>query len=90
MAGKYTPLENYLNELPINQRECALSFNQIEEILRIKLPDSAYENQKWWEHETEGNHVTQRAWTSAGWEINNLDVKSQKVKFTRLRNLISF
>ena len=43
MAGKYTPLENYLRDLPANQKEVALSFEQIERILNAKLPPSAYE-----------------------------------------------
>lgn len=89
MAGKYTPLENYLHDLPANQREVTLDFKQIEEILNNKLPASAYEDQRWWEHETEGNHIHQRAWISAGWEIKSLDVKAQKVIFSRFRNKLS-
>ena len=40
MAGKYTPLENYLRDLPDSQREVTLSFEQIERILNDKLPPS--------------------------------------------------
>jgi hypothetical protein len=89
MAGKYMPLEKYLRELPANLSEVTLGFEQIEGILNNKLPASAYEDQRWWEHETEGNHINQRAWTTAGWEINSLDVKAQMVKFTRIRKLSS-
>ena len=32
MAGKYTPLENYLRDLPESQREVTLRFEQIEGI----------------------------------------------------------
>ena len=42
MAGKYTPLENYLRDLPDSQREITLGFEQIERILNDKLPPSAY------------------------------------------------
>jgi len=89
MVGKYTPLENYLRDLPASQREVTLSFEQIEGILNNKLPSSAYEDQRWWEHETEGNHINQRAWTSAGWKVENLDVKAQMVEFTSFRKLSS-
>lgn len=85
MAGKYTPLEKYLGELPSNQSEVMLDFEQIEEILKNPLPSSAYEDQRWWEHETEGNHIHRRSWTVAGWTIKSLDVKGQKVKFVRAR-----
>ena len=50
MAGKYSPLENYLRDLPANQKEAALSFEQIERIINAKLPPSAYEYQQWWEN----------------------------------------
>ena len=42
MAGKYTPLENYLRDLPVTQKEVTLSFEQIERILNNNLPSSAY------------------------------------------------
>ena len=87
MAGKYTPLEQYLRELPANQREVTLGFEQIERILDAKLPSSAYEDQRWWEHETEGNHVNTRAWSNAGWKIKSLDVNKKWVKLIRIGGL---
>ena len=83
MAGKYAPLENYLRDLPRNQREVTFGFEQIEQILNAKLPSSAYEDRRWWDHETEGNHVNMRAWSSAGWKIENLDVNKKWVQFIR-------
>jgi hypothetical protein len=83
VTGKYTPLENYLHDLPEGQREVSLRFEQIEKILNGKLPSSAYEDRRWWDHETEGNHVSKRAWANAGWKIEGLDVKKKWVKFIR-------
>ena len=83
MAGKYTPLENYLRDLPVSQSEITLGFEQVEGILNDKLPSSAYEDQRWWEHETEGNHRNTRAWSNAGWRIKSLDVNAKRVKFAR-------
>ena len=85
MAGKYTPLENYLRDLPDSQREVSLGFQQIERILNAKLPSSAYEDQRWWDYETEGNHINRRAWTNAGWKIQSLDVKKKRVKLIRIK-----
>ena len=84
MAGKYTPLEDYLRALPESQGEVRLAFDQIEAILHSRLPASAYEDRRWWEHATEGNHVTARAWASAGWKIASLDVDAQWVKLARI------
>ena len=83
MAGKYTPLENYLRDLPENQGEVTLGFEQIERILNSKLPASPYEYRQWWENEKEGNHVNTRSWANAGWKVESLDFNEKKVKFVR-------
>jgi hypothetical protein len=85
MAGKYMPLENYLRDLPDGQREVSLGFQQIERILNAKLPSSAYEDRRWWDHETEGNHINARAWANAGWKIASLDVNQKRVKLIRIK-----
>lgn len=82
-GGKYIRLEKYLSDLPVSQSEVTLRFEQIESILFSKLPSSAYEDRRWWDHEKEANHVTPRAWSSAGWKIESLDVDAQWVKFVR-------
>jgi hypothetical protein len=84
LAGKYTPLENYLRDLPKKQRAVTVDFEQIERILNAKLPASAYGYEAWWEHEKEGNHVNARAWANAGWKIAGLDLKEKWVKFIRV------
>lgn len=84
MAGKYTPLENYLKALPANQKEVDFSFEQIEGILKFKLPSSAYEDERWWLREKEGNHVNLRAWTTAGWKVETVEVKKRQVKLVRV------
>ena len=83
MAGKYAPLERYLRALPMAQQEVKLSFAQIEGILKSRLPASAFEDERWWEHATEGNHVSARAWTSAGWRVARVEVKRQRVRLVR-------
>ena len=83
MAGKYTPLENYLCDLPESQREVTLRFKEIERILNDKLPSSAYEDRRWWDHEKEGNHVSARSWSKAGWKIDEVNFKEKWVKLVR-------
>jgi hypothetical protein len=80
MTGKYTPLEHYLRDLPGTQREVTLRFEQIERILNDKLPSSAYEDRRWWDHETEGNHVKKRAWANAGWKVDAVNFNEKWVK----------
>ena len=85
MAGKYAPLEKYLRDLPANQKEVALSFEQIEGIINAKLPSSAHGYRQWWENEKEGNHVNARAWASAGWEVAEVNFQEKWVKLVRAR-----
>ncbi len=84
MAGKYTALEKYLHELPESQGEVTLGFGEIETILNAKLPPSAYEDQRWWLSEKEGNHVNARAWANAGWKVEIVDFKAKWVKLLRI------
>ena len=84
MAGKYTSLEQYLRELPANQSEATLGFEQIERILDAKLPSSAYEDRRWWDHEKEANHVNGRAWAKAGWKIEHVDFSKKRVNLVRV------
>ncbi|MCE9645275.1 MAG: hypothetical protein K8S20_04685 [Chloroflexi bacterium] len=83
MPGKYTPLESYLLALPATRREVSLSFKQIEAILKSSLPASAYEDRRWWDHGTEGNHRNTRAWSNAGWKVDTVDVNAKQVKLVR-------
>jgi hypothetical protein len=84
MAGKYTPLENYLRGLLESQREVNLGFEQIEKILNDKLPSSAYEDQRWWMREKEGNHVKTRAWANAGWKVESVDFDRKQARLVRI------
>ena len=84
MGGKYTPLEHYLRDVPADQNEVALSFAQIEGIIHAKLPASAYEYRRWWDHEKEGNHVNARAWANAGWKIQSVDFNRKQARLVRI------
>ena len=84
MAGKYTPLEQYLRDIPANQKEVVLSFAQIEQIIHAELPSSAYEYQQWWDHEKEGNHINARAWANAGWKVQSVDFHRKQATLVRV------
>jgi hypothetical protein len=83
MAGKYTPLEYYLQDIPSNQAEVTLSFEQIERILNDKLPPSACNRLQWWENERNGSHVEAHAWMDAGWMVESFDQRRCIVRFRR-------
>ena len=82
MPGKYSLLENYFKSLPPDRRKVRLSFGRIEDIIKSKLPASAQE-QSWWDHATEGNHVNTRAWSNAGWRVGTVNLRGRWVRFVR-------
>lgn len=84
MPSKYTPFEDYLRGLPKSKRIVTLAFEQIEGILKFKLPASAYEDERWWLHEKEANHINTRAWTNAGWKVKRVDVKTKQARLARV------
>ena len=84
MPGKYTPLEQYLRDIPENQKEVTLSFEQIEGIIHARLPSSAYEYWAWWANEKEGNHVNARAWANAGWKVQSVDFDRKQARLVRV------
>lgn len=84
MAGKYTPLEIYLNALPESQREVTLSFDHIEKILGDKLPRSAYQHRAWWANEKNGNHVHAWSWLDARWKVETVNFTEKWVRLIRI------
>jgi hypothetical protein len=83
MAGKYTPLENYLSALPESQREMTLSFDRIQEILSDKLPRSAFQYRAWWANEKDGSHIHARSWLDAAWTVETVNFGQKWVRFIR-------
>lgn len=85
MAGKYTPLEQFLAALPASQQEVTLSFAQIERILNDKLPPSAHKYLAWWANQAKGSHVEAQAWLNAGWLVESFNLREQWVRLRRAR-----
>lgn len=82
MTGKYTPLENYLRDLPETQKEVSLTFERVEKIINDKLPASAYEYQAWWSNHR-GSHVEADAWLNTGWLVDEVNFHGKWVRFVR-------
>jgi hypothetical protein len=81
--SKYSPLQSYLENLPITQREITLTFVKINEIINDRLPYSAHQHRAWWGNERNGDHVEAHAWLNAGWKVETVDQSNCWVRFTR-------
>jgi hypothetical protein len=80
--SKYEPLPQFLELARSSIKR--LSFTEIERILGFKLPKSAYEHEAWWSNNATG-HSHARAWLSAGWRTQDVDLGGRKVTFQRSR-----
>jgi len=83
IPNKYTLLEQYLRDLPINQQEVTMSFEQIERILNDSLPASSLQDLSWWGNQRKGMFVDSIPWMDAGWMVDTIDLVKKQVKFVR-------
>ncbi|WP_379143584.1 hypothetical protein [Paenibacillus sp. sgz500992] len=61
--SKYEPLRKYLDTATLT-----LSYDEIEEILGFKLPQSAYIHDAWWDNSTK-SHTQTHGWIESGWIV---------------------
>lgn len=78
--SKYEPLEQFL--AASNAAEIALTFEDIERILARDLPRSAFTYREWWAN-TQGSHVQAKAWMSAGYLAEDVDMDGKRLVFRR-------
>lgn len=75
---RYDPLKNYLQSL--EGEKIVLSMDDLERILKAKLPISAMKYRAWFGNDI--THVQARAWLNAGWEVEAVTL-GEKVSFVR-------
>lgn len=76
--SKYQPLTEYL--LQCGQTSIQLTFSQIEEIIGVELPHSAYVHSVWW---VNSNQTTCVHWLKAGYVITQYSLEKQYAAFRR-------
>ena len=79
----FEPLARHLMATPITDNQVTLSFRQIDMILRIALPLSAFTTRQWWGNDK--SHVQATVWRNAGFEVDrkSVDFVEGWVRFRR-------
>ena len=79
-SSTYQRLTDYL--LQKDQDMLRLSFQEIEDILGVALPPSAYEHRAWWANSLSHSHA-RHGWLKANYETAKVDVDGREVSFMR-------
>jgi hypothetical protein len=79
--SKYQQLTFHLANL--ESVEWHASFDELEEILRMSLPDSAKQYPAWWANQGRAQSL---AWESAGWKTKDVDLKNGTIRFVYVRD----
>jgi hypothetical protein len=88
MPGKYEPFERFMDNTPHLVTTLTLSFDQIELIIRSDLPRSARTYRQWWANLKHHEHSPQaRAWIEPGFKVNQVDLATRVVQFSRAAGL---
>ena len=82
--SRYALLASYLQERPLSEDKQALTFKQIEEIIREELPASARQHPSWWTNEGMDHNPSQQ-WLDVGWTVSLIDAIEERVIFTRIK-----
>jgi len=73
--NKYDPLRDYLAGL--DQASVTMSFGRVEELVGL-LPASARKHRPWWANDSK---VEAQAWRAAGWHVEAVDERNERVVF---------
>jgi hypothetical protein len=79
--SKYEPLHKFLTQQ--TTAELPMTFGEVEQIIGSKLPASAYRHRPWWANEA-ASHVHAKAWLSADYQTEQVDMAGKKLVFKRV------
>jgi hypothetical protein len=77
---KYEPLTKYLKAK--DQSYISVQFSEIEALLGMSLPRSAYAHRAWWSNNPNNNVMT-KAWLAAGYRTEQVDLERRRLVFRR-------
>jgi len=63
--------------------EITLTFNEVRDVMGVKLPPAARTHRQWWENQASAVGRQCHAWLSAGWNVRDVRLGQQCVVFGR-------
>jgi len=83
MTRKYAPLEMYLKSAELES--IAMTFTDIESIIKDDLPPSARKHRPWWSNNTTNRAITQ-SWVAAGFKVTQVNMKNESLVFVKMKH----
>jgi len=77
----YAKLKAFFENLPTKQKQIALYFSELSEIIGKKLPTTAFHDRPWWAN-THAS-IQGSSWLSAGWHVDNVYLGANVVVFRK-------
>ena len=84
-VGKYEGLERHLKFRGAFTNIVKLSFARIDGLIGSSLPTEAFRDTSWWSNSSSNAHT--KAWLTAGWEVQEANIKEGYVIFKKVRNV---
>jgi len=78
--AKYDPLYEHLRAQPRSVTEVRMTFEAVARLVG-SLPPSAWKHRAWRANDV--THVMAKAWLDAGWLVDTVDQKEERVTFRR-------
>ncbi len=81
-ALKVSALGRWLRGVPEDREYTWTSFSKIEELIGVKLPESALEHRSWWANDWSDDSPA-RLWLEHDWEVEFVNLEREQVRFRR-------
>jgi hypothetical protein len=83
---KYEPLTDWLKRQVPDTVRATFEDIEDEDKIGVELPAAAKEHRAWWANEVDRKtrHYQCRAWTDAGWNVAEVDLRKEVVVFVRI------
>ena len=81
-GGAYAPLASWLAGLDADKEMVQATFDELEQVLGRRLPDSARTHRAWWANDSH-THSQARAWLGAGWRVSSINMTEGRITLHR-------
>lgn len=78
---RYAYLRHFFQQVPPQQEQIALTFNELATLIGGKLPDTALSDRTWWANTSSSPQGS--SWTKAGWKVENVFLNAGIITFRR-------